>query len=199
VDPAGLMPLLPRILNWYAGRTSSRSREIVDRLELRPGQSVADIGAGGGYFTYEFAQRVGPSGAVYAVDVKIAWLDAIRRESVQRGLRQIIPVFVRRGDFVLPEGKIDLVFMRDVVHHLPDPAAIFRKLPHHLSASGRIAIVDFISGKSFGRMGHCIDPEKFRSDMDRWGYRMIHNWNFIPNQHFLVFAPKKKPEHGLNG
>jgi arsenite methyltransferase len=194
-----LMPLLPWLLNRHAARSSSRSREIVDRLDPRPGQSVADIGAGGGYFTYEFARRVGPTGAVYAVDVKLAYLDAIRRESIRRGLRQIVPVFVRRGDFVLPEGAIDLVFMRDVVHHLPDPAAVFKKLRYHLSEGGRIAVVDFKARRSFGRIGHFIDPRKLRADMNRWGYELLNDWDLIPHQHFMVFAFKKKMEHGLRG
>jgi arsenite methyltransferase len=190
------MPLLPWLLNRHAARSSSRSREIVDRLDVRPGQSVADIGAGGGYFTYEFARRVGPTGAVYAVDVKLSYLDAIRREALRRGLQQVVPVFVRRGDFVLPEGAIDLVFMRDVVHHLPDPAAVFNKLRHHLSDGGRIAVIDFKARRSFGRIGHFIEPEKLRSDLDRWGYRLIHDWDFIPHQHFMVFAPKQQRKDG---
>lgn len=195
------MPLLPWFLDRRAGRLSIRSREIVNRLDPRPGQSIADIGAGAGTFTYEFARRVGPSGAVYAVDVKIAWLDAIRRGSIRRGLRQIVPVFVRRGDFVLPEKTIDLVFMRNVLGRLADPAALFKKLRHHLTDGGRIAVIDSrprIPG-GFMRFGRGVDPRKLKTDMDRWGYDLQHEWDLNPRQLFMVFAPKNKAGHGLSG
>jgi arsenite methyltransferase len=188
------VPIRSWFFNRGPKRRSSRSREIIDRLDLRPGQSVVDIGAGGGAFTYEFARRVGPAGAVYAVDVKLATLDAIRRESLRRGLGQVVPVFVRRGDFVLPEGTIDLVFVRDVLRHLPDPAAVFTKLRHHLSDGGRIAVVEprpRVPG-GFIQFGQGVDPRKVRSDMDRWGYDLLHDWDTVPRWTFLVFTPKKK-------
>jgi arsenite methyltransferase len=176
------------LLNRNAGSKRSKSAEILDRLNLRKGDSVADIGAGGGYFTLEFARRVGPSGRVYAVDVRLKFLDYIRNRAVKAGLDNVVPVLVRKDDFLLPENGIDLFFFRNVYHHIDRPVAYFQKLAPFLRKDGRVAVVDYKKGKSWiSLFGHSVNEQQLIQNMKMAGYRPVESHDFLPGQSFHVF------------
>jgi arsenite methyltransferase len=179
-----------KLLNRNAGSKRSRSEEILNRLKLRKGDTVADIGAGGGYFTLEFARRVGPSGMVYAVDVRLKFLDYVRNRAVKAGLGNVVPVLVRRDDFLLPENGIDLFFFRNVYHHIERPVAYFQKLRPHLKKGGRIAVIDYRKGKSWiSLIGHSVNEQQLIQNMKMAGYSAVESHEFLPAQSFHVFQP----------
>jgi arsenite methyltransferase len=183
-----MRPFFLEMLNRNAGSKQSKSEEILDRLNLRKGDSVADIGAGGGYFTMEFARRVGPSGKVYAVDVRLKYLDYIRNRAVKAGLGNVVPVLVRRDDFLLPENGIDLFFLRNVYHHIEKPVAYFQNLRPFLRKNGRVAVVDYRKGKSWiGLLGHSVNEQQLVQNMKMAGYLSVESHDFLPAQSFTVF------------
>jgi SAM-dependent methyltransferase len=114
-----------KMLNKEAASARSRPDDILDRLHIREGQSIADIGSGGGYFTLVFARMTGESGRVYAVDVKKKYLDFIRRRAERKGLGNISFVLAGEGGMDLPEAGLDLIFARNVFHHLPEQSNYF--------------------------------------------------------------------------
>lgn len=116
---------------------------IVDALGLRPGQRVADIGAGTGFFVRLMADRVGSEGVVYAVDIARNFVEAIERRAQQDGqtwIRGVVNPPDRTG---LPEGSVDLVFTSDTYHHFEHPQAMLASIRQSLRHGGELVVIDF--------------------------------------------------------
>ena len=184
--------LLLRILNREASSARSKHEEILKKLDIREGQVIADIGSGGGYFTLAFAEKSGKTGRVYAVDIKKKYLDFIRRRSKQAGLANIIFVLAGEGRMNLPETGLDLVFARNVFHHLPEPANYFANLKKYLRPSGKVVIIEH-KKKGFGFValfGHHTSREAIVREMEEAGYLPAAFFDFLSHQTFTVFMVK---------
>jgi arsenite methyltransferase len=180
------------ILNREASSARSKPEEILERLDIRDGYAIADIGSGGGYFTLAFARKVGKSGHVYAVDIKKKYLDFIRSRSKQAGLDNIIFVLAGEGGMNLPEAGLDFVFARNVFHHLPEPAHYFADLIKYLKRGGKAAIIEHKKkGFSFITLfGHHTSRDAIVSEMEKAGYSLMASFDFLPDQTFTLFAVK---------
>ncbi len=161
---------------------------VVQALAIQPGQRVADIGAGGGYFTFRFARAVGAEGKVYAVDVDPDMTGLVERQVATLGLRQVEAILAVADSPRLPEA-VDLVFVCNTYHHLSNRADYFRRLREALRPGGRLAIVE-LSGKNwFARtFDHSTSAETIRSELEAAGYRLAEQHNFLEQQHFLIFT-----------
>ena len=105
---------------------------VIHSLSLQPGNQVADLGAGGGYFTFRLADAVGPTGKVYAVDIDKGNLEYIANQAAKRGYRNVETVLAKPDDPLLPEGTVDLIFTCNTYHHLTNRTELFsirRALP----------------------------------------------------------------------
>jgi len=142
--------LFLRMLNKEASSPRNRPGEIIESLQIRKGTAMADIGSGGGYFTLEFARKVGRDGRVYALDTQPKNLAFIRRQAEREGLENISFVLVSGDEITLPEAGLDLVFVRNAFHHLPEPAKYFNNLRRFLKPAG---------GLLFIRIRECYDLE----------------------------------------
>ena len=184
--------LFLKMLNREASSARSKHEEILERLHIQEGQAIADIGSGGGYFTLAFAQKSGKTGRVYAVDIKQKYLDFIRRRSEQAGLDNIIFVLAGEGEMNLPEAGLDLVFARNVFHHLPAPANYFANLKKYLKRFGKAAIIEHKKkGLGFVALfGHHTSQEAIVREMDEAGYFPAASFDILPDQTFTVFAVK---------
>ena len=127
--------------------TGTRGRSpisIMDALGIGEGSVVADLGAGGGWFTVRLARRVGPNGTVFAQDVQRQMLEAIKRRVGREGLRNV--EYVQGSldvDPRLPPGRLDAVLIVDAYHELANPIELLRNVSASLNATGRIGIVGF--------------------------------------------------------
>src|SRR5262249_7491188 len=128
--------------------------QIMDDLNIAEGAIVADVGAGGGWFTIQLARRVGPRGLVYAEDVQQPMLDAILRRAQRENLFNVRTFLGTANDPKLPRG-IDAAIIVDVYHEMAcaarpscgEPVALLRNLARSLKPQGRIGIVDFFPGE----------------------------------------------------
>jgi len=165
-----------------------KPKEVVEKFAIAPGSRIADIGAGGGYFTWYLAGATGPTGTVYAVEIDETALDIIKKEMGARGITNVVPIRAEPQDAKLPE-PVDLVFSCDTYHHMDNRVAYFRSLARSLKADGRVAILDFHPHGFFsGLLGHGTDKEDVRREMEAAGYRLIDDVDLIESQHFQVFA-----------
>jgi SAM-dependent methyltransferase len=163
---------------------------IMDALAIADGSTVADLGAGGGWFTIRLAHRVGPNGLVYAEDIQVQMLEATRRRMLREGLRNVQPVLGASTDPRLPDGKLDAVLIVDTYHEMEDPVALLRNVKRTLRPSGRVGIVDY--RKDGGGPGppleDRVDPDAILRDAAAAGLRLLKRETFLPYQFFLVLG-----------
>ncbi len=182
------------MLNKKAASPRSRPDEILKTLALKPGQRVADIGAGGGYFTLRFAEEVGSQGTVYAIDTNPDFLKMISASARARGLGNVKTV-IAAGKLALPKGSLDLIFMRNLHHHLEDRVAYFKTLKAFIKPKGRLVIIEHKPGAgsifSFRRLfGHSTPKETIISEVSAAGYNLAQGYDILPEQNFLIFSPR---------
>jgi predicted methyltransferase len=188
---AGCTELTYQQMNDPSRDVWQKPQAVVEKLSIAPGSRVADLGAGGGYFTWHLAKAVGPRGTVYAVDIEERAINMIFKEMVARGTPNVRPVRAEPHNPRLPE-PVDLVFSCDTYHLMNDRVAYFRSLVSALRPGGRVAILDHHPSGFFpGLFGHRVEKEEVRREMEDAGYRLIEDYDFIDRQHFQVFA---KPE-----
>ncbi len=166
--------------------------EVAAALALRPGQAVADLGAGTGYFTRPLAEAVGPAGTVYAVDVEPNLVAHLRERAAREGLSNVRPILAAARDPHLPAAGVDAVLVVDTYHHIDDRIGYFRRLRRALRPRGRVAVVDWHKRPMpvGPEMDHKIAREQVVDEMDAAGYRLVEEPTFLPYQYFLVFQPR---------
>jgi arsenite methyltransferase len=185
---SGCAGLAYRHMNDPSRDAWQKPKEVVQKLALAPGAAVADIGAGGGYFTWYLAEAVGPDGTVYAVDIDETGLEILGKEMQVRGVKNVVPIHAEPMDPKLPE-PVDLVFSCDTYHHMKDRVRYFQSLERSLKAGGRVAILDFHPHGFFsGLLGHGTAAEDVRREMEAAGYRRVADFGIVERQHFQVFS-----------
>lgn len=163
--------------------------KVISALGLRPGQEVADLGAGGGYFTFRLARAVSPGGKVYAVDVDPDMTALLGRKAQEEGSGNIDVVLAKPDDALLPPGSVDLILTVNTYHHLPERVRYFANLRKALRPQGRIAIIDFDRRAWFeGLWSHATAPEQIKREMEEAGYRVSEEFDFLDRQCFIVFS-----------
>ena len=189
----------PTDLNAYVASQEAADRaawqkpdEVLDALQLRPGQTVCDIGAGPGYFTLRAARRVGDGGRVFAVDVEPRILDVLRTRIEKAGARNVTPVLALANDPLLPPRTCDVVLIIDTYHHLPDRPRYLARVAGALRPRGRIAIVDWHKHQTAigPEMDHRVHREEFLAEAAKAGLRVVAEQKFLPHQYFIVVAPR---------
>jgi len=117
----------------------------MDALKIAEGSLVADLGAGGGWFTVRLARRVGPTGIVYAEDIQPLMLEAIKRRVQRENLANVRTVLGTPRDSRLPKG-LDAVLIVGAYHEMEDPVTLLKNAADSLKPQGRIGVVDFSAG-----------------------------------------------------
>lgn len=186
--------LKAKMFNKKASDPKNKPDQILETLALQPGQNVADIGAGGGYFSLRFANSVGKKGLVYAVDTNPGFLEFIRNSAMEKGLNNIKTVLAAEDKLTFPEKSLDFVFLRNVYHHLPNRVEYSRNLAGLLRPEGKVVIIEYKRGGlfSFRRIfGHYVPREIIVEEMNQAGYQLKQSFDFLSKQSFAIFSLKK--------
>ena len=165
---------------------------VIDTLGLAPGDSVADLGSGTGYFTARLARAVAPGGTVYAVDIDADVQEELRERVAAEGVDNVEIVIAEPDDSKLPDASVDLVLTVNTFHHFEDPTAYFRKLVRVLKKpTGRIAIIELNGEKGlFARWsGHYTTRDALLKGMAAAGFVLREEHDFLDRQSFVVFQP----------
>ena len=148
--------------------------------------SVADIGAGTGYFSMRLA-KVSPGLTVYSADIEPAMVEHLRQRAAAEKLTNVVPVLAGTTSPNLPR-PVDVVLIVDTYHHIGDRVAYFRALKTSLTPSGSVAIIDFRKDSPEGPpVEFRFTVEQIENEMKQAGYRLDAQYDFLPRQHFLIF------------
>jgi predicted methyltransferase len=166
--------------------------QIMDALNIADGSTVADIGAGAGWFTIRLARRVGPRGTVYAQDVQREMLEAIRRRVAKEALENVKPVLGAGSNPNLPRSALDAVLVVDVYPEVADRVTFLRNLGSSLKPNGRIGIVNYKPGRGgpgpAPDEGLRVDASMVEADAQAAGLRVLARETFLPYQYLLVLG-----------
>jgi ubiquinone/menaquinone biosynthesis C-methylase UbiE len=175
--------------------------QLADVLQLKPGMTVADIGAGGGAFTVVLGKWIG-DGKVYATDIGERQLRTIRDYVEKEGLKNVTVIEGAAAATNLPAACCDAMFMRDVYHHITDVESFNKSLHASLKPGGRLAIIDFRpdpgsklpNGVPANRGGHGIMPDIIEQELKAAGFTHLRTIERFPedekNPLFLVLFQK---------
>ena len=162
----------------------------MDALGIGERSAVADVGAGGGWFTVRLARRVGPNGKVYAQDVQQQMLESISRRVVREGFSNVIYIRGERLDPKLPKAALDAVLMVDTYHEFENPVALLRGVGVALKPGGRVGIINFRSdgGGPGPPFSERVKEERVVEQAAEAGLRLLGRETFLEFQYFLIFG-----------
>lgn len=178
------------MLNRRASNPKFKVDEIINILSLEKGNVVADIGCGGGYISMRLAGKVGLDGKVYAVDANKNMLDYVNTLAKDNQMTNLETVLVDENGLKLPAQSCDLIFLRDVFHHIEDRKSYFLTLKSYLKPNGKVVIIDYKKSNSFSfinLMKHYVKEELIQETLKEAGYVLIESFDFLPEQSFNIF------------
>jgi predicted methyltransferase len=165
--------------------------EVMRTLALRPGERVADVGAGSGYFTLRIARAVGPTGQVLAIDINPDLLEFLARRAKEEGLANVTSRRVGKDDPDLPPAGIDTILMVDTFHYVKERAAYARKLRAGLAPGGRIVVIDYLPWAGCPgapRPERRLSRESVDEAMAAAGLAPSRVHEFLPEQFFVEYT-----------
>jgi ubiquinone/menaquinone biosynthesis C-methylase UbiE len=166
-----------------------RPDQALDAIGIQRGSTVADIGAGVGYFTWRLAERVGSNGTVYGEDIQQRMLDQLVKNTNARHLTNVRPVLGSTEDPKLPKNSIDLVLLVDVYHEFSEPEKMLDRIRESLKPEGRIVFLEYRAEDPNVpiRPEHKMTADQVRAEVQPEGYRFEKTIEVLPQQHIIIF------------
>ena len=164
-------------------------KRVMDILGIEPGKSVADIGAGSGWFTVRAAKRVG-RGLVYAVDINPGAIDYIAKRAQKEHLQNVKTILSKADDPLLPAGSVEAVLMLKTYHEVEHPVALLENLRPALRSGAKIGIID----REGNGEDHGVGKPVVIHEAEQAGYRLLDQYDFVKGDkmdYFLVFTAAK--------
>lgn len=169
-----------------------RPEALLDLFGLEPGDDVADLGCGTGYFARRMARRVAPEGRVFCADIQPEMLELMRELAPEKAFPNVVPILSAEDDPNLPEGEIDFVLLVDVYHEIREPEEVLARLREALAPGGRIGLVEYrLEGRSAAhiRREHRMSVDQVLAEWLPAGYELVERFDSMPSQHVFVFRP----------
>lgn len=179
-------------LNRIGRDAEERPDSLVNALEIPVGATVAEIGAGTGYFTWRLAEKVGPIGKVLAVDVQQKMLDLTAEAIKKRQLSNVELVLGAENDPHLAGASLDLVLIANAYHEFSEPEAMLTAVNRALKPDGRLVIIEFAEGHPFGPQDKAerMTTNQIRAEIEPIGFELDRVLDLLPIQHGLVFTKR---------
>ena len=167
-----------------------KPNEVLMALDLKPGETIADIGSGSGYFTVRFADRVGDKGRVFAVDIDPEMVRHLNRRIRDAGVRNVQTILAEPDDPLLSDASVDRFVVVDTWHHIEKPLDYLALMKRMLKPGGQVVMIDFQKkelplGPPFAMK---IAREDLVRQMETSGFHLAKEHTFLPFQYFLVFT-----------
>jgi ubiquinone/menaquinone biosynthesis C-methylase UbiE len=167
-----------------------RPTQALAFLELTPGSTVADIGAGSGYFTERLSRLVGPRGRVYANDIQKGMLDLLAQRLAREQLTNVTLILGEPADPKLPAASVDLALMVDVYHELAAPQTMLANIKKALKPNGRLVLIEYKGEDPSVPILplHKMTVAQAKMELEHEGYKLATVNSSLPRQHVLVFT-----------
>ena len=174
---------------------TQQPEKVLDALKIAPGSTVADIGAGTGYFSVRLAKRVGPQGRVLATDIQPEMLARLSATMQKTGLHNIEPILCTPTDARLPPGQLDLALMVDVYHELAYPEETMAQVRRALKPDGRLVLVEYRGEDPRVpiKPEHKMSVAEAKMEVEAEGFTLSKVDEALPRQHILIFVAKLNP------
>lgn len=166
-----------------------RPDQALDALRIEKGLTVADIGAGVGYFTWRLSERVGANGVVYGEDIQQSMLDQLRRNMKDRHIANVRPVLGAIDDPRLPKDSLDLVLLVDVYHEFSEPVKMVDHIREALKPGGRLVLLEYRAEDPNVpiRPEHKMTLKQVRAEIEPQALKFDQSIEILPQQHIIVF------------
>ena len=180
----------------WLDRTEREAEEAPSRaipmLKVVAGETVADVGAGSGYFTERLARLVGPTGRVYATDIQQGMLDLLRTRMTRQRLDNVTLVLSEPADPKLPANAIDMVLMVDVYHELGAPQTVLGHIKSALKPTGRLVLIEYKGEDPTIPIipSHKMTVAQAKLEVEHEGFVLASTDSSLPRQHVLTFTKK---------
>ena len=163
--------------------------KVLDSLDLRPGEVVADLGAGSGYFTFRISPKVGETGKVLAVEIQEAMLNTLRARAATMKATNVEVVQGSEIDPHLPVSGVNLVLVVDVYHELAFPFEVMTKVREALKPGGRVVFVEYRKEDPAVRIKevHKMSVRQLEKEMNAVGLVRVRTVEILPLQHIVIF------------
>jgi len=179
-------------LNRIGRDAEERPDSLVNALEIPVGVSVAEIGSGTGYFTWRLAEKVGPTGKVFAVDVQQRMLDLTAETIKKHKLSNVQLILGSENDPHLPPASLDLVLIANAYHEFSEPEAMMTAVNRSLKPDGRLVVIEFAEGHPFGPKDKTerMTIEQIRAEIEPMGFEIDRVLESLPIQNSLIFTKR---------
>src|SRR6202453_3613712 len=160
---------------------------VMDLLHLKPGSTIADIGAGGGWFSVRAARRVGPKGRVIAEDINPKFIASIQQRAQREHLANIVPLLGTPDDPKLTPDSLDAALMLKVYHEIAHPSLVLANLRAALKPGARFGIID----RNGNGADHGLNEPIVRAEVEHAGFRQVARYDFTKadgQDYFLIFV-----------
>ena len=191
----------------FAGVMSYRGADWLDRdereeeeapdqaiaaLAIKPGQTVADIGAGSGYMSVRMATKVGPAGKVYAEDIQPEMIDLLKKRLAKEGISNVTLIVGLADDPKLPAATMDLELLVDVYHEFQEPQKMLRHLREALKPGGRLVLLEYRKEDPSIpiRPEHKMSVAEAKLEVEAEGFTLSKVDEALPRQHILIFTKR---------
>jgi ubiquinone/menaquinone biosynthesis C-methylase UbiE len=164
--------------------------KIMDSIGVKPGMRIGEAGAGHGYFTFPLARRVGSGGMVFANDISVDGLDAIKERVVREGWKNIKIVVGEVEDPLFPEKNLDMVVMVYVLHEVERPIPFLKNLQSYLKPGGLLVIIENTNTSQRGHIPPFLTESQIIEVVGKTGFILERTENFLPRDIICIF---KKP------
>jgi uncharacterized protein (TIGR01244 family) len=169
--------------------------KTLDFMGLKDGDVVADIGAGNGFYTLRLAERVAPSGKIYAQDIQQGMLDQLGERAEEAGAENIEMILGSATETNLPDASVDWVLLVDVYHEFSEPEAMLESIKKCLKPGGKVLLLEYRAEQTddvmpvFIPRDHKMTVEEVMSEWTAAGFALVERREFLPAQHLFVFQP----------
>lgn len=162
----------------------------LDAIALKPGMTVAEVGAGTGYVSLRMAKRVGPSGKVYANDLQPRMLEVLRQNAARVGIRNVETILGGEADTKLPAGQVDLIILVDVYHEFSQPQKMLQSIRAALKPNGRLVQLEYRKEDPAVPIlfEHKMSVAEARTEVEAEGFKLAQTVESLPRQHILIYT-----------